>query len=181
VGFERRTIHHHDCRACRVRWEPVSRIKCPDSRTGERRRGRAFALEARRFAQCCFYNQGSSGLETMGVRSTLFPSPRLGSISVRYCGPSHGFDQRVLCRGVSRLTPGSVFYPFLGISVWVPLIDILDSSPEPLLEHWWSSWGLLMIGFPWGGARATPTGVAPEALEESDSFEGLCSLSSGCF
>jgi hypothetical protein len=56
VGFDGHMIYHHGCRACKVRWELVSRTKCSESRTGDRQRGRAFALEASWFARHRFLN-----------------------------------------------------------------------------------------------------------------------------
>ena len=61
-------------------------------------------------------------------------------------------------RGVeacSRVALGS----FLGISVLgTPLLISSTVAPEPLLEHWWSSRGSLVIEFMWGTHERPPRG-----------------------
>ena len=68
-----------------------------------------------------------------------------------------------------RLVFGSFHYECL---LGYPLLTPLIVAPEPLFEHLCSSKSLTDGRISVGVARATPVGVAPEALEESwDSFE----------
>jgi hypothetical protein len=132
VGFDGHMILHHVSRASWVRWELVSHIKCPNSSTHDKRRGRAFVLEASHSLDTYFRNGGSPAIEPFAVYSTVFPCSRPRSIAIRAVGQVRTSISPCLWWGMSRLSHWSAFDLLSGMSARVPPIDTLDSSPRAL-------------------------------------------------
>jgi len=149
---------YHASRDCRVRWEHGSRIKCPGVRTYDRQQGSAFALEAYQFARCYFRS-----------RRLLISSPCRfvrPCLCVQGYGRYHALAIPYLCQSV-ELDP-QIVYGSLHSEHWLgyPLLTPSTVAPEPLFEHLCSSRGSSDGRVSVGVARATPAGVALEALKE---------------
>jgi hypothetical protein len=139
-------------------WGLVSRIKCSKNCTNVRRWGHTFALEAGWFTQPYFCNRGSFGLESQAFARGSFCHRDSGR-SACLLGVELGSRSVHALLGVSRPALGLALGSFLGISVLgTPLLISSTVAPEPLLEHWWSSRGSLVIEFMWGMHERPPRG-----------------------
>ena len=136
MGFDGCTIPHHVSRACWVRWEPVSRIECPNSHTRDRRWGRAIVLEDGRLLDAYFCNRGSPTIEPFVVRSTVFLCLRPRSIALGAAGKVRTLISSCLWWGTSKLSHGS---PFDLLSVMSVRVLSMKASRQSTLGYTHSS------------------------------------------